>query len=76
LAESIRRVDAAGGNNQRYWIEEIDTTGLWQPPRLPNRGTATRPAVTARKKPNTWQTVHVEVLDGDTEIAGVAYAPS
>ena len=35
LAESISRVQAVGGRNKRYWIEEIDTTGLWQPPAQP-----------------------------------------
>jgi hypothetical protein len=35
LRESRRQADATGIRYRRYWIEEIDTTGLWQPPPQP-----------------------------------------
>lgn len=69
LAESIRRVERVGGRNNRYWIEEIDTTGLFEiPPRpTPRERFSTR--VEPKKAPNTWQTVHVEILEGDRVVA-------
>jgi hypothetical protein len=69
LAKSIRKVEAAGGRNRRYWIEEIDTTGLWQPPPLPKPRDRYTTRVTSRGDPRAWETVHVEILDGDTVIA-------
>jgi hypothetical protein len=69
LAESISRVEAASGRNEWYWIEEIDTTGLWQPPAQPKPRDRYPTRVTTAKKPGTWDTVHVEVLDGETVIA-------
>ncbi len=69
LAESIRKVEAAGGRNERYWIEEIDATGLWQPPAQPKPRDRYTTRVTAAKKPGRWETVHVDALDGETAIA-------
>jgi hypothetical protein len=69
LAESIRKVEAAGGRNERYWIEEIDTTGLWQPPAQPKPRYRYITRVTSTKKPGSWETVHVDVLEGETAIA-------
>jgi hypothetical protein len=70
LRESKRRVKAASGRNQRYWIEEIDTAGLWQPPPQPKPRDRYTTRVTTTKLPGRWETVHVEVLDGDAVIAG------
>ena len=69
LAESIRKVEAAGGRNERYWIEEIDTTGLWQPPAQPKPRDRYSTRVTTASAPGTWTKVHVDVLDGETVIA-------
>jgi hypothetical protein len=69
LGESIRRAEAAGIKYERHWIEEIDTTGLWQPPTQPKPRDRYTTRVTTAKKPGSWQTVHVEVLDGETVIA-------
>jgi hypothetical protein len=69
LAESIQGTEAAGIKYERYWIEEIDTTGLWQPPAQPKPRDRYATHVTTAKKPGSWQTVHVEVLDGETLIA-------
>jgi hypothetical protein len=70
LRESIQGVEKAGGRNDRYWIEEIDTTGLWQPPALPKpRDRYTARATELVTPPGTWTTVHVEVLDGERVIA-------
>ncbi len=71
LRESIRRAEAAGGRNQRYWIEEIDTTGLWEPPpQSKPRDRYTTHVTKIGTPPGTWNTVHVDVLDGDAVIAG------
>ena len=69
LAESISRVEAVGGRNKRYWIEEIDTTGLWQPPAQPKPRDRFTTQVTTIKKPGSWESVHVDVLDGGAVIA-------
>src|SRR5215475_14900810 len=69
LRESRRRVEAVGGRNQRYWIEEIDTTGLWQPPPQPKPRDRYTTRVTTTTPPGKWTTIHVEVLDGETVIA-------
>lgn len=69
LAQAIERVASAGGRNDRYWIEEIDTEGLFEIPPLPKPRDRYTTRVTARKKPGSWATSHVEVLDGDTVIA-------
>lgn len=36
LAEAQARVRRVGGRNDRYWIEEIDTTGLFEIPQRPS----------------------------------------
>ncbi|HEU0239844.1 MAG TPA: hypothetical protein VFR11_11300 [Micromonosporaceae bacterium] len=69
LRESIGRVEAAGGRNQRYWIEEIDTTELWQPPSPPTPRDRYRARVTTTSPPGKWTQVHVDVLAGDDVIA-------
>src|SRR5579864_9128950 len=69
LADSIRRAEAAGIKYERYWIEEIDTTGLWQPPAQPKPRDRYSARVTTTSAPGTWRTVHVDVLDGEAVIA-------
>jgi hypothetical protein len=66
LRETSERI---GKYNSRYWIEEIDTTGLFELPSKPTPRERYTTRVTATNKPNTWQTVHVDVLDGDAIIA-------
>src|SRR5258707_10367406 len=70
LRDWTRRVDAARGRNQRHWIEEIDTTGLWQPPPQPKPRDRYATRVTTSTPPGKWKRVHVDVLDGDAVIAG------
>ncbi len=68
LRESTRRVEEVRGRNQRYWIEEIDTAGLWQPPPQPKPRDRYTTRVTTTTPPGKWTTVHVDVLDGDAVI--------
>jgi hypothetical protein len=70
LRESTRRAEATGVQYQRYWIEEIDTTGLWQPPPQPKPRDRYTTRVTTTTPPGTWTKVHVDVLDGNAVIAG------
>ncbi len=65
LSESQQRVAEAGGANDRYWVEEIDTEGLFEiPPRpTPRERYSTRVTPRPRKK-GVWETVDVEILDG------------
>ena len=63
------QVRAAGGHNQRYWIGEIDTTGLWQPPAQPKPRDRYTTRVTTITHQRGWDTAHVDVLDGDAVIA-------
>src|SRR5258708_36456650 len=69
LRESTRRAEATGIRSQRYWIEEIDTTGLWQPPPQPKPRDRYTARATTTTPPGKWTKVHVEVLDGDAVIA-------
>jgi len=69
LAESIQRAEAARIKYERYWIQEIDTTGLWQPPAQPKPRDRYNTRVTPTNAPGTWKTVHVDVLDGEAVIA-------
>lgn len=67
--DAKERVERVGGRNQRYWIEEIDTTGLFEIPSrpTPREQFAARAARTSVE--GTWTTVHVEVLDGNRVVA-------
>ena len=58
-----------GRRNDRYWIEEIDTVGRFKIPSRPTPRERYTTRVESFKKPNTWKTVHVEVLDGDKVVA-------
>jgi hypothetical protein len=71
LGETIKRVEAAArARYDRYWIEEIDTTGLWQPPGLPTPRDRYTTSVSTVSPPGSWTKIHVEVLDGEAVIAG------
>lgn len=69
LAQTIERVMAAGGRNDRYWIEEIDTEGLFEFPPLPKPRDRYTARVATEKKPGSWPTSHVKVMDGEAIIA-------
>jgi hypothetical protein len=70
LTESRDRVAEAGGQNDRYWIEEIDTTGLFNIPSRPTPRQRYSTRVQEKQSaPGTWTTVHVEILDG-TRVVG------
>jgi hypothetical protein len=53
---------------RRYWVEEIDTTGLWKvpPPPKPRDRFSTRVEKTSPK--HEGMQVHVDTLDGDTVV--------
>lgn len=57
------QVAQAGGANRRYWIEEIDTTGLFELPPKPTPRDRYTTRVTETSPPRTWKKVHVEVFD-------------
>jgi hypothetical protein len=70
LHQKVERHAADGIHYDRYWIEEIDTTGLWQPPPLPKPRDRYATRVTKlATPPGSWTKVHVEVLDGEQVIA-------
>jgi hypothetical protein len=70
LRESRRQADATGIRYRQYWIEEIDTTGLWQPPPQPKPRDRYTTRVTTTSPPGKWTKVHVDVLDGETVVVG------
>jgi hypothetical protein len=59
-----------GDNNSRYWIEEIDTNGLFEFPSQPKPRDRYTAQATTTSAAGTWRKVHVDVLDGETVIAG------
>jgi len=65
LAESKLRVARAGGKVERWWIEEIDTTGLFEFPSLPTPRQRFKTRVEPRRVPGYWATSHVDVYDGE-----------
>jgi hypothetical protein len=69
LADSEARVAHVGGQNDRYWVEEIDVTGMFEIPRrpAPRERYSTRVLETTPEGSGT--RVHVEVLDGDRVVA-------
>lgn len=67
LGEARDRVAAAGGRNDRYWIEEIDATGLFEVPSRPTP--RERFSVRVPEKPGAWNHVHVDVLRAGTVVA-------
>jgi hypothetical protein len=69
LGEFVRRVERVGGRNDRYWIEQVDTTGLFEVPPLPKPRDRFSTRVTNTSEPGRWAKVHVEVLEQDRVIA-------
>ncbi|HEY1455688.1 MAG TPA: hypothetical protein VGG31_04265 [Candidatus Dormibacteraeota bacterium] len=69
LAESKLRVARAGGKVERWWIEEIDTTGLFELPSLPAPRQRFTTRVETRQLPGHWATSHVDVFEGETFVA-------
>lgn len=68
LDESRSRVEMAGGRNDRYWIEEIDTSGLFEIPPKPTPRERFAVRVIETSSPPGWTTIHVEIMDGDKTI--------
>ncbi len=69
LEESRARVEAIGGRNDRYWVETIDTTGMFELPSKPTPRDRYTTRVTRTSPEGAWTTVHVDVLDGDRVVA-------
>jgi hypothetical protein len=69
LDSSRARVEAAGGRNEGYWIEAIDTTGLFAVPTRPTPRERYTNRVSQTSRPGAWHTVHVEILDGQRVVA-------
>lgn len=69
LEEFVRRVELVGGRNDRYWIEPVDTAGLFEIPPLPKPRDRFATRVTSTSEPGTWTAVHVEVLEQDRVVA-------
>ena len=65
LSESKLRVARAGGKVERWWIEEIDTTGLFEFPSLPTPRQRFKTQDEPRQVPGYWATSHVDVYDGE-----------
>jgi len=67
LAQTRERT---GSPDTRYWIEEIGTEGLFEFPSRPKPRDRFTARATTMSEPGAWQSVHVDVLDGDTIVAG------
>jgi hypothetical protein len=63
------QAEAAGRGGTRFWIEEVDTTGLYEIPSRPTPRERYTIRVEVTKEPNTWPEAHVDILDGDRMIA-------
>jgi hypothetical protein len=70
LEASRSRVEAVGGRNDRYWVETIDTTRLFELPSKPPPRERYTTRVTQTSPEHAWTTVHVDVLAGDRVVAG------
>ena len=69
LESSRRRVGEVGGVNDRYWIEEIDSTGLFEiPPRPTPRERFVVRVTEHPRPPGTWRRVAIDVLDGERAV--------
>lgn len=58
-----------GAREARYWIEEIDTTGLFEIPPRPTPRERYTTRVQQASDPHTRTTVRVEILDGERVVA-------
>jgi hypothetical protein len=61
--------ESVGKHHTRCWVEEIDTTGLFVVPPAPKPRDRFATKVVTTSEPGSWQTVHVEVLDGERIIS-------
>lgn len=58
------QITKVGGKNDRYWIEEIDTDGLWEIPSKPTPRERFHTNVTrVEQSPGHWSTTKIKVLD-------------
>ena len=69
LAAARAQVATAGGHNDRYWIEEIDTDGMFEVPSRPVPRERFTTRVTPTSPEGAWRTVRVEIMDADRVIA-------
>jgi hypothetical protein len=69
LAAARERVAAAGGRNDRYWIEQIDTAGMFKIPSRPTPRERFTTHVTPTSPERAWHTVRVEILDAGRVVA-------
>jgi hypothetical protein len=69
LAESQQQVADVGGTNERYWVEEIDTTGLFEIPSRPTPRERYSVRVTPRPaQKGLWTNVDVEIVEDDETV--------
>lgn len=68
LAKHKAQVQQAGGVNDRYWVEEIDTTGLYELPSRPSPRDRFTTKVTETSPLKTWKKVHVEVYEQERKV--------
>lgn len=76
LEETRARVESVGGRNDRYWVEMIDPTGLFELPSKPAPRDRYTTRVTRTSPEGVWTTVHVEVLDGERVAAAFDAEPA
>ncbi len=60
---------AVGGHNDRYWIEQIDTTGMFEVPSRPTPRERFTTRLTPTSAEGAWSTVRVEILDAGRLVA-------
>ncbi len=70
LEEARARIDAIGGWNDRYWVETIDPTGLFERSSKPTPRDRYTTRVTRTSPEGVWTTVHVDILHSDRVVAG------
>lgn len=70
LEETRARVESVGGRNDRYWVETIDPTGLFEVPSKPTPRDQYTTRVTRTSPEGVWTAVHVDIVDGDRVVAG------
>jgi hypothetical protein len=69
LVETEARVEGVGGHNDRYWIEEIDTDGMFEIPPRPSPRDRFSTRVTRTSAYESWTVTHVEILDDGRVVA-------
>lgn len=63
LRERKQRVQSVGGKIDRWWVEEIDTTGLFEIPSRPTPRERYAFRADSYQPAKGWQACHVEILD-------------